>query len=676
MKTENPLLQASGAPFGAPRFDLFHTEDYKSAFCEAIRTAKAEVESIASNPAAPDFDNTVAALEYAGMQLQFLEDIFFNLLEAESSPAMEDLAEEISPLLTEYSMSVLQNRILFERVKAVHDKAPALDPASDKLLKNTYLDFVRSGAALPDADKEAFSRCQEQLSLLELQFGKQSLSATNRFILHLEEEGQLDGLSRFTIDSAAEEAKERGLDGWVFTLQYPSYHPFMRESRNRPLREKLYRAYASRAVGGPDDNTGLIREIVSLRIRMAQLLGYRTYADYALERRMAGSPSAVLSFLDRLMGPSLPAARSEVADILSFARENGFAEEELQPWDFPYWSEQYRRHHYDLDTRQLKPYFQLESCVDAVFSLAGKLYGLTFRQRNDIPVYHPEVRTFEVRDEDGSHLGVLYMDFFPRKGKRGGAWMTEFRGQYREGDKDVRPLVSIVTNFTKPAGDSPSLLTHDELTTLLHEFGHALHGLLSRGRYPSLSGTHVARDFVELPSQLMENWAFEPEFLQGFARHYLTGETLPASLVERLVRARNYLAAYGQVRQLQFGLVDMAWHTLESLPDETAVDFENRVLCPYRTLPVVEGTAQCPTFGHIFSGGYSAGYYSYKWAEVLEADAFEAFREHGIFDRVTAASFRKNILERGSSEDEMDLYVSFRGHAPEPEALLRKLGIS
>ena len=488
------------------------------------------------------------------------------------------------------------------------------------------------------------------------------------------------------------------MKGWVYTLQGPSYRPFMAGSARRDLREKLYRASATKAVGGENDNTGLVRQIAELRIRIAKLLGYRTYADYALERRMAKNTSNVTRFLDRLMEPSLPKAKEEVAELLRYARTEGFDEEELQPWDFPYWAERYRKAYYDLNDTVLKPYFPLENCIEAVFGLAGTLYGLSFRPV-DIPVYHPDVRAYEVLDADGSHLAYFYADFFPRASKRNGAWMTEFRSQYRNSTKttgdlnprtpgvaalrkqvsdtevDVRPLVSIVTNFSKPTAETPSLLTHDELTTLLHEFGHALHGMLSRGRYPSMSGTNVARDFVELPSQIMENWAFEPDFLRTFAKHYKTGEPIPESLVERIVRSRNYLSAYFQVRQLQFGFIDMAWHTLEALPEEGTVEFERRVLEPYRTLPYVRGTAQCPTFGHIFNGGYSAGYYSYKWAEVLEADAFEAFRENGIFDRETAGSFRKNILERGSSEDEGVLYRRFRGHDPEPDALLRKLGI-
>lgn len=656
------------------RFDRIPREGYLHAFEEAIEAARAEVQAIAACPEAPTFENTIEALEYAGLGLAELENLFFNLLEADSDEVMQETAEKVSPMLTSYAMSILQDPALFARVKAVHDAGLDLDTERRRLLDNTWRDFVRSGAALPPEKKAELTACQEKLSLLEVQFGNNALAATGSFILHLAHESDLEGLPAFTREAGAAEAAERGMDGWVYTLQTPSYRPFMAGSARRDLREKLYRAYASKAVGGKNDNTGLVRQIAELRIRIAKLLGFETYADYALEPRMAKNTPTVLRFLDRLMEPSLPKAREEVAELLRYARTKGFEEDALQPWDLPYWAERYRKAYYDLDDALLKPYFPLEDCIDAVFGLAGTLYGLSFRPA-DIPVYHPDVRAYEVLDADGAHLAFFYADFFPRASKRSGAWMTEFRGQYRMGEKDVRPLICIVTNFSKPTGESPSLLTHDELTTLLHEFGHSLHGMLSRGRYPSMSGTNVARDFVELPSQIMENWAFEPAFLRTFAKHYKTREPIPESLVERIVRSRNYLSAYYQVRQLQFGFIDMAWHTLETLPEEGTVDFERRVLTPYRTLPAVPGTALSPTFGHIFNGGYSAGYYSYKWAEVLEADAFEAFRENGIFDRGTAGSFRKNILERGSSEDEGVLFRRFRGHDPEPDALLRKLGI-
>lgn len=656
------------------RFDRIPRGEYLQAFEEAVAAARAEVEAITSNPEAPTFENTIEALEYAGRDLGELENLFFNLLEADSDAVMRKTAEKVSPMLAAYGMSNLQDPVLFARVKAVHDAAPELDTERMRLLDKVWTGFVRNGAALDPDKKAELTACLQKLSLLGVRFGNNSLAATGSFILHLMDEADLEGLPDFVREAGAAEASERGLDGWVYTLQAPSYRPFMANSARRDLRERMYRASATKAVGGKNDNTGLVREIAQLRIEFAKLLGYRTYADYALERRMAKDVPTVTRFLDRLMAPSLPKAREEVAELLRYARTEGFDGEELQPWDFQYWAERYRKAFYDLDDAVLKPYFPLEACIDAVFGLAGTLYGLSFRPA-DIPVYHPDVRAYEVLDADGSHLAFFYADFFPRASKRSGAWMTEFRGQYKEGEKDIRPSISIVTNFSKPTGESPSLLTHDELTTLLHEFGHSLHGMLSRGRYPSMSGTNVVRDFVELPSQIMENWAYEPAFLQTFAKHYKTGEPIPEALVERIVRSRNYLSGHYQVRQLQFGYLDMAWHTLEALPEEGTVDFEHRVLDPWRTLPAVPGTAMSPTFSHIFNGGYSAGYYSYKWAEVLEADAFEAFRERGIFDRATADSFRKNILERGSSEDEGVLFRRFRGHDPEPDALLRKLGI-
>lgn len=657
------------------RFDRIPQDRYVEVFEEAVGEARAEVQRIARSSELPTFKNTIEALELAGQDLSELEYLFFNLLEADSDAPMQEAAEKISPMLSAYGMSILQDPVLFSRVKAVREAAPELDTEQRRLLDNTWRAFVRSGAALDPEEKAELAACEEKLSVLSVRFGNNALASTAAFCLHLTEESDLEGLSEFTRETGAAEARDRGMDGWVFTLQGPSYRPFMSECARRDLRERMYRAFATRSVGGENDNTGVIREIVALRIRKARLLGYRTYADYALERRMAHDTATVRSFLDRLMRPSLPKAKKEVAETLAFAGKKGFGEDVLQPWDFPYWAERHRKACYDLDNALLKPYFPLERCVDAVFGLAGRLYGVVFHPCTDIPVYHPDVRVYEALDGNGAHLAYLYADFFSRPSKRNGAWMTVFRDQYVDDGTDVRPLVSIVTNFSGPSGNMPSLLTHDDLTTLLHEFGHALHAMLSRCRYPSMSGTGVARDFVELPSQIMENWAFEPEFLRPFARHYRTGDPLPDGLLRRIVQSRNYLSAYYQVRQLRFGVIDMAWHTLEALPDEDPVHFEARILEPYRLLPDIPGTAQCPTFGHIFDGGYSAGYYSYKWAEVLEADAFEAFREQGIFDRETADSFRKNILERGSSEDENVLYRRFRGRDPEPDALLRKLGI-
>ena len=673
----NPLLAVSGLPFGAPAFDEVRREHFMPAFREAIAAERAEVDAIVACPEAPDFANTVEALERSGNALDKVCSIFFNLLEADTDDTMQAIAEEVSPLLTEISMYISLNAKLFERIKSVYDRRSSLGLERDqeRLLEKTYKGFVRSGALLSDEDKATFAKLSEELSLLQLKFGKNALAATHAFFMHLTEEADLEGLPDYVVAAGAEAARARELGGWVFDLTAPSYVPFLKFSARRELRERIWREYNTRATTGESDNTEVCRQIVGLRIRMARLLGYDTYADFATEDRMVKSVDRVRSFIDELMGPSLPAARREVAELAAFARAHGFDAERLEPWDFPYWSEKLRAASFDLREEDLKPYFRLEDCISAVFGLAGTLYGLTFTERKDLPVYHPDVRVYDVQDADGRHLALFYADFFPRKSKRSGAWMTEFRGQRIVDGVEERPFISIVTNFSKPTSESPSLLTHDELTTFLHEFGHSLHGILSEGRYGSLTCTNVDHDFVELPSQIMENWAFEAEWLCTFARHYRTGEPIPDALVERIVRARNFHAAYAQVRQLQFGILDMAWHTLTKLPDCGTVDFEDRVLEPFRTLPQPAGACVSTTFSHIFSGGYCAGYYSYKWAEVLEADAFSLFQEKGIFDREVARSFRDNILSRGSSEDEAVLYRRFRGHDPQPGALLAKLGI-
>ncbi|MBR5075520.1 MAG: M3 family metallopeptidase [Bacteroidales bacterium] len=682
---DNPLLTPSPLPFGAPRFDAIRAEHWLPAFRAAIARGKTEVDVIAANPAEPTFENTVEALEFAADDLETVGGLFFNLLEAESDDRMQEIAEEVSPLMTEYEMYVSLNEALFARVKAVYDRRAGLSLAPDqsKLLEDSYKEFVRSGALLGPEDKKTYAALQEELDLLELRYGKNVLDATNAFTLHLTDEADLEGLPQYVRDAAAGAAREKGLDGWLFDLTRPSYTPFLQYSARADLRERLWRAYNARALGGPSDNSEICLKITDLRRRIAQLLGYSDWAAYALEDRMAKDVGAVRALLDALMEPSLPAARREVAALLDHARANGYAETQMQPWDFPWWSERYRADHYDLSDEQLKPYFRLEDCIGAVFGLATRLYGLQFVPRPDLPVYHPDVKVYDVQDASGRHLALFYADFFPRPGKRGGAWMTNFRELSAPGGVERRPLVSIVTNFSKPAPDAPSLLTHDELTTFLHEFGHALHGMLAEGRYPSLTGTNVARDFVELPSQLMENWGFEPEFLRPFARHWQTGEPIPDELVQRLVAARNFHAAYFQVRQLRFGVLDLAWHTLqEEAPDqigddarETVVALEARALADCAVLPDPAGSCISTAFTHIFSGGYSAGYYSYKWAEVLEADAFSRFRKEGIFNAGTAASFRENVLSKGGSEDAAVLYRRFRGREPDPKELLKKLEI-
>ena len=675
---KNPLLTESTAPFGAPEFDKIEDAHYLPAFEAAIAEAKAEIDAIVANQDEPTFENTIEAMEYSGQTLNQVAGIFYNLMEANTNDTMQAIAEQISPMLTEYSMYVSLNNDLFQRVKAVYEKKEELGLEDDqlKLLENNYKDFVRGGANLSDEDKAQYSKWSEELSLATLQFSKNVLAATNAYTLHVTDEADLAGLPEYVKTMAAETAAEKGLEGWAFTLQYPSFSPFMKYSQNRELRKQLWIAYNSRAVGGENDNTEIVKQIIDLRIKIANILGYETYADYALENRMAKTTTTVNEFIKDLLEPSMKYAKKDVADVLAYAKKNGFNDTKLMPWDFTYWSERYQEAEYSLNAEELKPYFQLESCIDAVFGLANRLYGVNFEELNNVPKYHEDVKVYEVTDADGSHLALFYADFFPRASKRGGAWMTEFRGQSIRNGVENRPFISIVCNFTKPTADTPSLITHDEFTTFLHEFGHALHGIFAEGRYGSLTGTSVSRDFVELPSQIMENWAFEPEYLNSFAKHYQTGEPIPAELIEKVVAAKNYLAGYGQVRQLHFGYLDMAWHTLKEVPAVSALEFEQKVLAPYAVLPSVEGTAFSTSFSHIFSGGYSAGYYSYKWAEVLEADAFSLFKEKGIFNTEVSNSFRENVLSKGSTKDADVLYRNFRGHDPQPEALMEKLGLT
>ena len=675
---KNPLLTESSAPFGAPQFDKIEDAHYLPAFEAAIAEAKAEIDAIVANEQEPTFENTIEAMEYSGKTLDQVAGIFYNLMESNTNDAMQATAEQISPMLTEYSMYVSLNNDLFQRVKAVYEKKDELGLEKDqlKLLEDNYKSFVRGGANLSDEDKALYSKWSEELSLVTLQFSKNVLAATNAYTLHVTEEADLAGLPEFVRTMAAETAAEKGLEGWAFTLQAPSYGPFMKYSQNRELRKQLWMAYNTRAVGGEFDNTEIVKQIVDLRIKIANILGYETYADYALEDRMAKTTPTVNEFIMNLLEPSLKYAKKDVADVLAYAKKNGFNDSKLMPWDFSYWSERYQEAEYSLNAEELKPYFQLESCIDAVFGLANRLYGVTFEELNNVPKYHEDVKVYEVKDADGSHLALFYADFFPRASKRGGAWMTEFRGQSIRNGVEYKPFISIVCNFTKPTADAPSLITHDEFTTFLHEFGHALHGIFAEGRYGSLTGTSVSRDFVELPSQIMENWAFEPEYLNSFAKHYQTGEPIPAELIEKVVAAKNYLAGYAQVRQLHFGYLDMAWHTLKEVPAMSTIEFEEKTLAPYLVVPAAEGTCFSTAFSHIFSGGYSAGYYSYKWAEVLEADAFSLFKEKGIFNTEVSHSFRENILSKGSTDDADVLYRNFRGHDPQPEALMKKLGLT
>ena len=672
----NPLLVESTAPHGAPQFTQITNEHYKPAFEQAVREARADIAAIVGNAQAPTFANTIEALEFSGRRLDRISNIFFNLNEAHTNDTMQALALELSPMLTEFSNDVSLDPKLFARVKAVYDRRESLGLNAEqrRLLEKTYKGFARSGAALSDEDKKIYRELTARLSELSLQFNQNSLAATNAFTLHVTDPAVVGELPDFVREGMAAEAKERGLDGWVVTLQIPSMVPFMTYSSNRALKEKLWRAYNTRCVGGEFDNSAIVEEIADKRLQLAGLLGYETYADYVLEDRIAESSPTVNAFLAELLDRAVEAARRDVETVAGYARAQGF-DAELMPWDFGYYSEKLKHERYELSEELTKPYFQLENVRRGMFELANRLYGITLRENPEIPVYHPDVKAYEVFDADGSFLAVLYMDFFPRASKRGGAWMTEFRQQGVENGVETRPLISVVYNFTKPTDSLPSLLTFDEVTTMLHEFGHALHGIFAAGTYPSLTGTAVYRDFVELPSQIMENWAYEKEFLDLFAVDYRTGEKMPAELIRRILDAKNYLAAYSHIRQVAYGLCDMAWHSISEPVKMPVVDFEKKAIARAQVLPYVDGQCTSTSFGHIFSGGYAAGYYSYKWAEVLEADAFSLFKEKGIFDRETAASFRENILSKGGSEHPMKLYVRFRGHKPDTQALFDKMGI-
>ena len=673
LDTTNPLLAEWQTPHATPPFSQIRLEHYEPAVDAAIACSRAELEAIVSNPDKPTFGNTILALERQGALLGRIEGIFYNLLEADASDEMQQIALRMQPKLTELANDIALNPVLFERVKAVYEHPGlGLSATEKKLLEDTYRGFVRSGASLSDADKELYRRYSNELSALTLQFGQNALAATNAFTLHITDPAAVAELPDFVREGMAAEAKARGEQGWIVTLQAPSYIPFLTYSSNRALKEQLWRAYNTRALGGEFDNTEVIRGIVNTRLKIANLLGYETYADYVLEQRMAERTATVMSFLDELLTATKAYADADYARTAAYAASLGF-EGTLMPWDWAYYTEKYKDEQYALSDETVKPYFKLENVKKGVFLLANKLYGLTFTENPAIEVYHPEVTAYDVTDETGRFMAVLYLDFHPRASKRAGAWMTEFRGTKIVDGVETRPLVSLVMNFSKPTETKPSLLTFDEVETFLHEFGHALHGMLGEGAFESQTGTSVYRDFVELPSQLMENWATEKEFLDLWAVHYETGEPMPAEIVERIVAAKNYLAAYANVRQLSFGLSDMAWHTIRTPFEGDVTAFEQQAMASTQVLPVVAGTAMNPSFTHIFSGGYAAGYYGYKWAEVLEADAFSLFKEKGIFNREVSDSFRENVLSKGGTEHPMTLYVRFRGHRPATQALIDKM---
>lgn len=678
IEAENPLVKEWNTPFQTPPFNSIKTEHYKPAMLYAIEQAKQEVNAIIVNRARPDFENTIVALERAGGLLNRISGVFFNINECMTSDQLQQIYMEIIPDLTAYGNDVSMNPLLFAKVKEVYDQRDdiALTTEQRMLLEKTYKSFIRSGALLEGAAKEEYRKVSEELSMLTNQYQMNVLAEQNAFFLNITNKKDLAGLPDYVIAAAREEAKARKQKGWTFTLQYPSFSPFMQYADNRDLREKMWRASAFEANNNNDkDNKEIARKIANLRLRMAQLLGYSSYAEYALEERMAQNPQTVNKFINDLFDASMPFAEKEMKEVQDYANAHGFVGQ-IQRWDFSYWSEKLKNDKYAMDPSMFKPYFKLENVKKGVFDLADRLYNIEFRENKQIEKYHPDVTVYEVYDKtDGKFLAVLYMDFFPRESKRSGAWMTAFREQYiDENGNDVRPLIQLVCNFTKPTSKEPSLLTFDEVNTFLHEFGHCLHGIFASGTYQSISGTSVYRDFVELPSQIMENFATEKEFLDMFAVHYKTGEKIPQELIDKLIASQRYLAGYMSVRQLSFGMIDMAWHTITSPYTGDVIAMEKNAIAKTELMPVVENSVMTTSFGHIFAGGYAAGYYGYKWAEVLDADAFAAFKEKGIFNREVSTSFRKNILSQGGKKHPMELYKAFRGHEPTNEALLRRCG--
>ena len=672
----NPLVEEWNTPYQTPPFSQIEYAHYEPAIDYAIELQRAEIEAIVNNPEAPTFENTIVAMEQAGQLLNRATGVFFCINGCMTSPEMQQIALNITPKLTELGNDISLNPELFERVKVVYNqrKKLKLDREDMTLLENTYKSFARSGALLEGKDKELYREYSSELSQLTLQFGQNALKATNAFSYNITDEAKVAELPDFVKEGMAAEAAARGQEGWTVTLDAPSYSPFMTYSTQRDIKEILYRAYNTRGLGGEFDNQENIRRIAELRLKIANLLGYKCYSDYVLEDRMAESTKTVNDFLAELNKATLSYAKKDVANITAYAQSLGF-EGELMPWDFGYYNEKYKEAKYSINDEQIKPYLQLENAKEAVFMLAGKLYGLTFTAVDNIETYHPEASVYEVRNEAGELMAVLYMDFFPRESKRQGAWMTEFRGVKVVDGKEQRPLVQLVMNFTKPTGNTPSLLTFDEFTTFLHEFGHGLHGILAKGKYESINGTSVKRDFVELPSQIMENWAYEKEYLDLWAKHYQTGEPMPAELIEKIVAAKNYLAAYYNVRQLSFGMLDMAWHTITEPYAGDVLAFEKKAIAPTQVLPYVDGTAMQTAFTHIFSGGYASGYYGYKWAEVLAADAYSYFTQEGIFSEKVAGKFRHEVLEKGGHEHPMTLYKNFRGHKPKTQALIDQMGL-
>ncbi|MHC4513978.1 MAG: M3 family metallopeptidase [Planctomycetota bacterium] len=679
---DNPLLSEWDTPFAVPPFEKIRVEHYVPAFKAAMAQHKAEIEAIVGNPEPPTFANTIAALDTAGSLLSRVASVFGALNAAMVTDEMQATAKTLSPLRTKHRDDINLNADLFARVKAVYEKRAELKLTGEqaRLLKLSYESFVRGGADLPPAKKAEFRKLNKELAMLSLRFGENVLKETNKFEMLLEDKADLAGLPAGVVQAAAEAAAKRGHTGkWLFTTHKPSMLPFLRNSQRRELRERIYKAYTNRGDHDDElDNKAILAKMAALRVTRANLLGYKTHAHFVLERNMAQEPGRVYGFLKRLWEPAMAAARREVAQMQKLITAAG-EDFELQPWDWWYYSEKVKKAHYDLDESQLRPYFKLENVRDGAFMVATKLWGLTFHERTDLPKYNEEVKVFEVKNRDGSHRGILYTDYFPRATKRGGAWMNSLRKQAMQRDAAgkstlLTPVITNNGNFTRPTGGTPSLLSFEEVATLFHEFGHALHGLFSECNYEGLSGTSVPRDFVELPSQIMENWASHPEVLALYARHYETGEPIPKALVDKIVKARQFNQGFIRGEYLAASFLDMDWHTLEKAVEHDANEFENAAMQRIGLIPEIISRYRSTYFRHIFAGGYSSGYYSYIWAEVLDADAFQAFEERGIFDQGTAEAFRKHVLSRGNADEPMNLYKQFRGREPKVEALLARVG--
>ncbi|HER40677.1 MAG TPA: M3 family peptidase [Salinimicrobium catena] len=673
MAQKNPLLE----PFENAPFSKIKTTHFQPAIEEAIRMAKKEIEEITSSSEAPTFSNTIEALEFAGSQLDRITSIFFNLNSAETNDEIQKLAQEISPVLTDFKNDIIQNSELFERVKQVYDQKEQLNLSIEQstLLDKKYKMFTRNGANLDDAGKQELRKLDKKLAALSLSFGENVLAETNRYELHLTDEKDLEGLPKGVRSAAKMLAKEKNKEGWIFNLHYPSYLPFMKYAKNRDLRKKMALAFGAKGFHNDKfDNQENVLQITKLRYQKARLLGYPTYAHFKLEERMAETPEKVNSFMLELLQKARPAAKNEFEELEQFAKDlEGI--DRLQKWDAAYFGEKLKQKRFDLDDEQLKPYFELNNVINGVFTVSERLYGLKFKEVFDVDTYHPEVKTYEVTDENDKEIALFYADFHPREGKRGGAWMTSYKSQYRKNEKEERPHISIVCNFTKPTEDEPSLLTFNEVTTLFHEFGHALHGMLANTIYPSISGTNVFWDFVELPSQVLENWCYEKEALELFARHYETNELIPDELIQKIKKSATFHEGMATLRQLSFGMLDMSWHSIDPSEIENVKEHEEKAFAPTQLFPDIKENCMSTSFSHIFQGGYAAGYYSYKWAEVLDADAFEHFSEKGIFDRETAQKFRDTILSQGGTEHPLTLYKRFRGKEAAPEALLRRAGL-